>query len=105
MPNKPNANTPTEQPEISLVGRCFHVLEENRKVQSRGAVLGTVNDNHALVKYFGRMAGQASTLGVVAIEPMSFGATPNSYSPGSWQFHEDKKPMNWWYGDHKAAHP
>jgi hypothetical protein len=92
-------------PTMSLVGRCFHVFGEKRKVQYQGIVRAMVGDDHALVQYFEWLMGEPTTIEVVSLERMSFGATPNSRAPGSWQFYQDDEHMNGWYASHRDAHP
>jgi cobalamin biosynthesis Mg chelatase CobN len=102
MPTKPTAKTAPKKPlpELSLVGRCFHVFGENQKVQYQGIVRGMVNDTHALVQYFEWFMGEANTFEVVSVKRMSKGATVDNRAPGSWQFYEDNQQMNDWYENH-----
>jgi hypothetical protein len=100
------ASSTTHDPDLSigLVGRCFHVFDENRKVKSQGVVVAPVGTSHFLVQYFDRIIGSPSTMAVVAIDDMAR-PTRKSREHGTWQFYADAAHMNDWYEHHRQRTP
>jgi hypothetical protein len=102
MTNKPKQPMKTDQPkpkmpmpEMSLVGRCFHIFDDAGCVQYQGIVRGNLGDGNYLVQYYEWFAGAASTLAVVHISKMI--QPHNHRAAGAWQFYEDNDHMNSWY--------
>lgn len=92
-------NDKPEAKQIDLIGRCFHVFGENRKISRQGIIRGTLGDGYYLIQYFEFLMGEPSTMEVVHIRSMIRPAL-DSQEEGSWQFYEDVDHMKWWFKNH-----
>jgi hypothetical protein len=88
-----------------LVGRCFHIYNEDRIANMQGIVRAQLEDGFYLVQYFDAMHGLPSTLAVVHISTMV--QHEDRRGPGDWQFYEDDEHLrDWWecYGKYQFKH-
>ena len=85
QPEKPTQPAPV--PELTLVGRCFHIFDDaDGYVQSQGVVRGSLGDGFYLIQYFEWIMGELSTLEIKHIDAML-----------RWQFYEDVEHMKFWH--------
>lgn len=84
--------TSKDEPELGLVGRCFHVFREDMKVQYQGVVRGSLGEGLYLIQYYEWLMGEPGTMEIRHVSEMKPGR-----KPGCWQFYEDNEHMNFWY--------
>ena len=79
-------NSKLPEPELTLVGRSFHTLDDDGCVQYQGTVRGNIGDGFYLIEYFNWFDG-GSTMELRHISEMK---------AGRWQFYENNEHMNGW---------
>lgn len=77
---------------LGLVGRCFHVFDNNGYVKYQGIVRGELGNGNYLVQYFDWTTGSLDTMEIRNTSEMKPGR-----KEGCWQFYEDSEHMYEWY--------
>lgn len=95
---KPKNETHTNPASTGLVGRCFVVFREEKKIAWQGFVVAKLDDKNFLVQLFHAFDGSPNVMLVVSIDDLSLkGASPsNARAPGAWEFFENDDHLRHW---------
>lgn len=90
----------SKKPEMNkgLVGRYFHIFDDDHEVQYQGCVLSQIDDVHYLVQLYEWFNGDPNTIYVVPIDVMM--SRTLDRAGRSWQFYESREDWVGWYEDH-----
>lgn len=81
-----------------LVGRYFHIFDDNCEVQYQGQVLSQIDETHYLIQLYEWFVGNPDTIYVVSIDTMV--SKTLSRDARNWQFYENREHWIGWYEDH-----
>lgn len=82
--------------KLDLVGRWFHIFNEEGLVQYQGVIRGKVDETRYLIQFCDAIMGHLNTLSLVTIDEMTV-KIDSKRGDKAWQFYETVEDMNHWF--------